>query len=100
MEKELLDKYHFTDGVKSHKYDTTLIVTPFIQGGKFCEQVKKGDGSCVVKPFELSEETLTKYIPTPMVDGLSEALTELVEKYNLPVKTFKGFENGIHTTNQ
>lgn len=84
MEKELLDKYHFMDGVKSHKYDTTLIATPFIHDGKFCEQIKKGNGSCEIKSFQLTDETLTNPIPSVMVDGVTEAMKEIAEKYGLP----------------
>jgi len=79
-EQELIDKYNFLDAFKSHKYNTSITITPFFSGGEFCEKIRVGDGTCEVKSFELSDETLTSPIPSVMVEGCKEMMNEVGTK--------------------
>ncbi len=88
LEKELLDKYNLVNSHKSHKFDTTIMTVPFVSHGEFYQQIKFGDGSCEVKPFEFTDDTLTTPIPNVMVDGVSDLMDKILEA------------NGISTTNQ
>lgn len=83
-EEELFLKYNLLNSFKSHKYDTSIVIVPWYSNGELHQQIKPGDGSCEIKDLQLSDETLNSPISSVMVDGVTEAMKEIAEKYGLP----------------